>query len=146
MTCGVYLLFKGGEVVYVGQSRNTEKRLAEHRRAKVDFDAFQVIETAQDVLKKTEQQYIKLHQPKLNGRATKYGTQVFFDSSGQARSPAERQAELRTRMRAAGYKPFEVWVYPEHSEVVKRLVRWVMFKRSKDPNYKMREPRPSSGL
>jgi excisionase family DNA binding protein len=42
-TCGVYLLFLGGDVVYVGRSTSMRSRLADHRRSGRRFDAHQTI-------------------------------------------------------------------------------------------------------
>lgn len=138
MTVGVYLLKKDAEVVYVGQSRDIERRLTQHRRNKVDFDSFEVVETHIGALKRTEQEYILKYRPPLNGRTNRLGQRVFFDSSGVAKGINERMRDHRKRMREAGLRQHEVWVHEDDAATLKRLVRWVQYKISKDPNY---EPR-----
>lgn len=138
MTIGVYLLKKAGEVVYVGQTVNVKKRLGEHRRRGVDFDSFEVIETPMEALKRTESEYILKHRPPLNGRESKYGGRVFYASTGGTQSWAERKRGQRARMKAAGYRQYQVWVNPGDEPTVKRIVRWVQYKLSKEPGY---EPR-----
>jgi hypothetical protein len=62
---GVYFLLDGDEVVYVGQSVNIYKRIAEHKDKK--FDRFAYLPCARDALDKLESIYIHVLQPKLNG-------------------------------------------------------------------------------
>lgn len=135
MTAGVYLLLKAGEVVYVGQSRNVERRLTQHRGNKVDFDERQIIEVPATDLKKVEQQYILKHRPALNGRETRYGGKVFFDSSGEARTIVERQREFRARMKSLGYTRRKIWVHPDDFKKFRRFVRCLQRKRMENLNY-----------
>lgn len=64
--CGVYILFKAGAPVYVGQSLNVDYRLGQHRDK--DFDAVQVIECDPTELIPLETRYINRLRPILNVR------------------------------------------------------------------------------
>lgn len=66
--CGIYVLFDGDEVVYVGQSRNVHGRIGNHVVEGVKkFDRFAVVEVEADLLDYLESKYILALQPKYNG-------------------------------------------------------------------------------
>lgn len=62
---GVYFLFAGGELVYVGQSVNVFVRLAAHMREK-DFDRWSYVLCGRDELDTLETRFIKAFRPPLN--------------------------------------------------------------------------------
>lgn len=62
---GVYFLIKETEIVYIGQSINCPKRIAEHTKDK-DFDNFTIIKCERDELDILESLYIFKFEPKLN--------------------------------------------------------------------------------
>jgi prophage regulatory protein len=63
--CGIYFLFSGNEIVYIGQSINVFSSIAQHQNIK-DFDAFTYIEIPQSELDAFEAEYISQYKPKLN--------------------------------------------------------------------------------
>lgn len=64
---GVYLLKRGGTVVYVGQSEHIGRRLGAHFGTK-DFDAIVLIPTDDETdLDRLESELIIQHRPELNG-------------------------------------------------------------------------------
>ena len=84
MRCGVYFLCKGDEVVYVGQSTNVIQRVASHMaevsnpkidptapimRKKFDRAFFLKCETGD--LDRLEGAFIRIFEPKANGRGPK---------------------------------------------------------------------------
>lgn len=66
VSCGVYFLVSGSEVVYVGQSVNVHARIAEHSRWK-EFDSAAFISVPKDALDFVESFYIHTLSPRLNG-------------------------------------------------------------------------------
>lgn len=64
--CGVYLLIKGNEVVYVGQSVNIPSRVGQHVRAGKKFDRVRFLVCEKDQLNLWEGVMINLLRPKLN--------------------------------------------------------------------------------
>lgn len=62
---GVYFLIQNEIIVYVGQSTNVGRRIADHMSTKA-FDRFAVIECEQEELSKLESHYIKEFRPILN--------------------------------------------------------------------------------
>lgn len=65
--CGIYFLFDGNEVVYVGQSVNILARINVHlAQEKKAFDAFAFVEYPQDVLNEVEAAYIVKLCPRYN--------------------------------------------------------------------------------
>jgi len=75
MTSGVYFLFNGDCLVYIGQSVDVNTRLSVHVRGPLEFDSVAVIPCHADDLLRTEAAYIKLHTPpgnvKVPGRKAK---------------------------------------------------------------------------
>lgn len=69
--CGVYLLLRGVDVVYVGQSTQTDMRVAYHRQALPPgtFDRALMLRVPPDELDAYEGALIRAFQPKLNRRA-----------------------------------------------------------------------------
>lgn len=63
--CGVYFLFSGDEIVYVGQSVNVFARVAGHFVYK-SFDSFAFVPCRHDQRLALESHYIKLFSPALN--------------------------------------------------------------------------------
>jgi excinuclease UvrABC nuclease subunit len=135
MTIGVYLLRKGTEVVYVGQSRDIENRLSQHRAIRRDFDSFEIIETPVEDLLRIEQEYILKYRPAQNGMTTRWG-RSFLDRDGtEAKTSAERQARHREKVKAVGYRQFTFWLNPDDHRTAMRVVRWVQYQMAKNPNY-----------
>ena len=67
MNCsGIYFLFNGLEVVYVGQSKNVITRLANHAKNGRKFTHYFSIPCPEDELDKTEQYYIERFCPEQN--------------------------------------------------------------------------------
>lgn len=64
--CGVYFLLKAEAVMYVGQSRDCERRVATHRTEKRDFDTYYVLPVARMALNEIEAAYIAKFDPPLN--------------------------------------------------------------------------------
>ena len=69
---GIYLLKKGGVVVYVGQSINIEQRIKQHKDKK--FDDYMTIECEKNLLNETEEAYILLFNPKYNIKKAEINT------------------------------------------------------------------------
>lgn len=61
---GIYFLIKDGNVIYIGQSINVEKRLLKHRDK--DFDTFRIIKCHESRLLEYERRLIKLFKPVFN--------------------------------------------------------------------------------
>jgi hypothetical protein len=72
---GVYLLIHGDNIVYIGSSLNTARRIADHRRNGRPFDRAYVIGTAEDEREALEAILIRSIQPAQN-RAGKNGTKT----------------------------------------------------------------------
>lgn len=73
--CGVYFLFKGEVLQYVGQSRNIQYRVSQHLYSmrplldKADwFDSISAIWVPKDFLDRIEAIYIANHRPPMNSR------------------------------------------------------------------------------
>lgn len=62
---GIYFLFDGDEIVYVGQSKNVWKRLAQHSKDKL-FNGYTVLSCDPASLDDIEKHYIKEFSPKYN--------------------------------------------------------------------------------
>lgn len=61
---GIYLLKKNGRVIYVGQSKNIEMRVSQHRCEFDDYEAIPVLDVK--LLDSEEKKYIRKYQPELN--------------------------------------------------------------------------------
>lgn len=65
--CGVYFLYLGGQLQYIGQSRNIYSRIAKHMEsAPFEFDRFVVSDCAPGELAEKEAAAIRLFEPKWN--------------------------------------------------------------------------------
>ena len=67
--CGVYMLYKDGAVVYIGQSTYVYSRLAHHKGNK-NYDSVKLLPCTADRLDDLEGFLIRLIQPDQNGRNT----------------------------------------------------------------------------
>jgi hypothetical protein len=63
---GIYFLKDGDDVVYVGKSKNIEKRVEWHRKSGKVFDSYKVAECDQELLDSAEVAYIRAFNPKYN--------------------------------------------------------------------------------
>lgn len=63
---GIYILFSGDKVTYVGQSKNVIKRIASHADKGRPFDSYHVIPCLPCDLEETERYYIDLLSPPEN--------------------------------------------------------------------------------
>lgn len=64
--CGIYFLFKGNDIIYIGQSVDVFSRIGQHRRAHVDFEYFSFVWCDKMDLNSTELNYILYYNPILN--------------------------------------------------------------------------------
>ena len=64
--CGVYYLWDGAEVIYIGSSRNVERRISQHRATGLDFCAYFVDKRPRARLREYEANAIAEFSPKLN--------------------------------------------------------------------------------
>lgn len=64
--CGVYILLKLGDPVYVGQACNIGARIGQHMKEGKDFDSYFVVECDRVDLLRLERQVITVLQPPLN--------------------------------------------------------------------------------
>lgn len=69
--CGIYFLVRDARVVYVGQSTNVFRRVAQHMNNGMEFDAYHFLPVPVHELDKVEDKYIRLLKPKLNKRGAK---------------------------------------------------------------------------
>jgi hypothetical protein len=67
--CGVYYLFDGAAVLYVGASRQVERRIAEHRFNRLNFSGYFVDECPEPELDKREAAAIAEFDPPWNNSA-----------------------------------------------------------------------------
>lgn len=65
ITRGIYFLFSGEEIVYVGQGQVVEERIYDHRKNK-EFDSYYIIEIKEGDLNDIEAYFIIKYQPKYN--------------------------------------------------------------------------------
>ena len=63
---GIYLLKKGDFVVYVGQSKNIDKRISDHTHGDKVFDNVLKIECDYELLDSSERAYILMFNPIYN--------------------------------------------------------------------------------
>lgn len=64
----IYMLYKGDQIVYIGQTECLARRIAEHFQSNKDFDSFVVHSFIQDnyIRLKKEEILIRKHKPKYN--------------------------------------------------------------------------------
>ena len=67
---GIYFLIYRGEIVYVGQSRNVETRIASHSEHDVEFDSWSALECELQDLDDWESHYQQKFKPKFNAART----------------------------------------------------------------------------
>ncbi len=67
---GIYFLFRGDDLVYIGQSINVLGRVTAHTSDK-DFDSFAYLPCPEKELLAVEALYINEFKPLLNGRANR---------------------------------------------------------------------------
>jgi hypothetical protein len=65
---GLYFLFRGGELVYVGRSVHVRERLAQHLRSSKDWDGARVRHCSPRRLEDAELAHIRKFRPSLNLR------------------------------------------------------------------------------
>lgn len=77
LVSGVYFLFEGEEVVYVGESNDVFLRVRTHfSDPRMKFDKWAYLKIPADERREVELEYIRMFQPHLNTRGIKfYGTQ-----------------------------------------------------------------------
>ena len=64
---GIYFLYDGDELVYVGQAENVLVRLSAHRKeTSKEFDSFSWISMPNGNLNQTKAEYISQYRPRLN--------------------------------------------------------------------------------
>lgn len=69
ITCGIYFLRNGFEIVYVGQSVNVVSRVATHRAEGIkEFDSWHVLPCEREELDELEAEFIQMMKPKYNGQ------------------------------------------------------------------------------
>lgn len=62
---GIYFLFRGSDLVYIGQSVDIHRRIQDHKQSKI-FDSFSYIEYPEHQLSRKEKDLIKFFNPPLN--------------------------------------------------------------------------------
>lgn len=62
--CGVYFLLRGEDIIYIGQSRNVQQRLASHH--KIGYTSFYVHTCHDAYLDSLEAEYILKFKPEFN--------------------------------------------------------------------------------
>jgi hypothetical protein len=65
---GIYFLWRGDELLYIGLSGNIIHRLEEHKRGGMPFDAFSYVLVPDLIMPTVERRYIKSLAPPLNTR------------------------------------------------------------------------------
>jgi hypothetical protein len=64
---GIYFLFLGDELVYIGQSRDVHWRVRDHARsARMTFDKWSFVEVSEDDRLRVEENLIRRYKPRLN--------------------------------------------------------------------------------
>lgn len=64
--CGIYFMYKGGKIVYIGQTTNYVTRLLYHKNQHIDWDKVRLIKCAPSLLNYYEKRWIKLFRPQYN--------------------------------------------------------------------------------
>lgn len=77
---GVYVLFSGETVIYVGQSSHVPSRIADHKReGRFEFDSVAFIPGDRDELLDMEAHYIDLLQPEANETGSRARLRRYLD-------------------------------------------------------------------
>ena len=63
---GIYFLYDGDKLVYIGQSKSILARIGQHMNTEKPFDSYALIECDEEDLDSMEAQYIRHYQPPLN--------------------------------------------------------------------------------
>jgi len=66
LICGVYFLWRGDLLVYVGQSKDVNSRIAFHYKDKKKFDTYSILEIPSKELNPTERILINKFLPQYN--------------------------------------------------------------------------------
>lgn len=76
---GIYYLFKDGEIVYIGVSKNIRKRIKDHVRNETDFDGVCPVYIGGNMIdvKRAERFLIRKLKPKYNRQYNKDGLGLF---------------------------------------------------------------------
>lgn len=77
--CGIYFLLAGGEVAYVGQSKNCMARISVHCGGPISFDSFHFMPFPEENLNKAERHYIRLFNPSFNVDVKTKADRAAFD-------------------------------------------------------------------
>lgn len=114
--CGVYFLFDGNRIVYVGQSTNVLGRIGTHAQAGKKFDSFSYMEVEKDQLSEAELAYIQDFRPPLNRqfglRSGKRRSLPLTDRGIRGLKPAERSIDYRDAHLHRGSGTLLLRVYP----------------------------------
>lgn len=122
--CGVYFLFSGEEVVYVGQSINVHARIKQHVKW-IPFDDCGWLAVEQDKLLEVESYYISLLQPMYNKRRESKAVAIRQNLEKQRNARhTVRGIPIRSygdkwavHIRRKGFKHFEVFECFEEAKV-----------------------------
>lgn len=74
---GVYFLFRGDLIVYVGKSTDIISRIASHRKSKKAFDTYSFIEASESEMDALETVYINKFWPEYNKMGFYFGRDSF---------------------------------------------------------------------
>lgn len=87
-TAGVYFLFRGDEIIYVGQSLNVHKRVERHRAA-LAFDSYTFIPCWENELEIVEAAYIDWLLPPLNKHGASLNRKIVSGCVDFVQSPKD---------------------------------------------------------
>jgi hypothetical protein len=71
---GIYLLWKGPDLIYVGHSNDVLTRVVSHVKNKKDFDHWSFKPCLAEEMLSVERQWIEKYQPRLNINGRKHAT------------------------------------------------------------------------
>lgn len=100
--CFVYFLFRDGEIIYVGSTKNLYMRLGQHEKSK-NFDAYSVLDVDIADLENTEAFYVLSLSPQMNSVVPK---NTMFISYGKAKKLVSYMA-IRRSIKSGVIKPIE---------------------------------------
>ena len=63
---GIYFLYNGDELIYIGQSRSILSRIGQHVKGGKSFDSYTFVECDEEDLDSMEAGYIKHYHPSMN--------------------------------------------------------------------------------